>query len=167
MDKKIIKKGIYTVLVLVVLGAIFVIADYFGLFGTRTRLKLDFVVANIRTIDAETGKLVFDVGVRCFQKRNNNACTRRDSHRAGIVSVHIPVRKVIRSTLLFDKSKEIIKSEDPKLHIMLIHQDYNNPTKTVMLDDIYQNKVNDYTVEMPPRKWEGMEDDIDEGEENE
>ena len=95
--------------------------------------------------------MVLNVGIRCFQKHNNNACTRRDSHRVGIVSVHIPVRRMIRSTLLFNKSENIIKTADPKIHIMLIHQNYRNPVKTLLLDDVYNNKVNEYDVKMKPR----------------
>ncbi len=156
------KKIIFGVLTIVVLAILFVIADYFALFGINTKVKLDFVETNIRTIDAETGKLVFDVGVRCFQKKNENACTRRESHRAGVVSVHIPVRRVIQSTLLFKKAEELIKAADPKIHIMSIHQDYYNPTKTVLLDDIYNQRKINYTVEMPPRKWPSPEGESNE-----
>ena len=157
-----VKKVVYGVSAILALAVIFIIADYFALFGTSTKIKLDFVETNIRTIDAETGSLVFEVGVRCFQHKNDNACTRRESHRAGVVSVHIPVRRVIKKTLLFKKSEELIKAKDPKIHIMLIHQDYYNPTKTVLLDDIYTQKVIDYTVEMKPRQWDLPEGEADE-----
>lgn len=162
MNKKVIKQGITVVSTLLLLCGLFVTADYFSLFGTKTRVKLDFVEARFRTIDAETGDLVLDVGVRCFQKNNKNACTRRDSHRVGIVTVHVPVQRVTRSTLLFKKSEEMIKASDPEIHIMFIHQDYFNPTETLLLDDVYANKVNEYTVEMPPRKWAGQEEETNE-----
>lgn len=152
----------------VIVAGLFVTADYYGLFGIRTELKLNFVEARFRTLDKETGALVFDVGVRCFQKNNMDACTRRESHQAGVVAAHIPVRRVIKSTLFFKKSEEIIKSADPKLHVMLMHQNYNNPTKTILLDDIYTKKQTEYNVEMPPRKWaepqQDIEDDEDEDE---
>ncbi len=162
MDTKIVKIIVIIAIAIAILAGSFVTADYFALFGTKKNLKLDFVEARFRTLDKETGALVFDVGVRCFQQNNMNACSRRDSHQAGVVSAHIPVRRLIESTLLFKKSEEIIKSADPELHVMLMHQNYYNPTKTILLDDIYSHKQIEYTVEMPPRKWEQPEEDEDE-----
>ena len=162
MDKKSIKKVITFIGFTFLIFGLMVVADYFALFGTKTSVKLGFVEARFRTVDAVTGDLVMDVGVRCFQKHNNNACTRRDSHRVGVVSVNIPVQSVIKSTFLFKKSEKIIKSADPTIHIMLIHQNYNNPTETLLLDDLYANKVNEYMVEMSPRKWEGVEEENNE-----
>ncbi len=154
MDKKKIKIFTTTIVSVVIISGVFVTADYFALFGTKTTLKLDFVEARFRTLNKDTGALVFDVGVRCFQKNNMDACTRRESHQAGVVSAHIPVRRVIESTLLFKKSEKFIKAADPKLHVMLMHQNYNNPTITILLEDIYSGKQTEYTVEMPPRHWD-------------
>lgn len=134
------------------LGA-FVTADYFAVFSVKQEVKLDFVEARFRTIDQDTKALVFEVGVRCFQKNNMNACTRRESHQAGVVSAHIPIYRVVERTLLFKKSEEIIKSADPKLQVMLLHKDYHNPVKTIVLEDIYTKREIEYTVEMPPRDW--------------
>ncbi|MCZ6803816.1 MAG: hypothetical protein O7D86_07765 [Proteobacteria bacterium] len=94
MNNKYIKVIIYSISAITLICGLFVVADYFSLFGTKTDVKLDFVEARFRTLDADTGGVVLDIGVRCFQKNNKNACTRRDSHRVGIVSVHIPVRRV-------------------------------------------------------------------------
>jgi hypothetical protein len=162
MDKKTIKFMVYIASSIILLCGLFVIGDYFSLFGTKTNLKLVFAEVRFRTLDADTRGLVLDVGVRCFQKHNKNACTRRNSHRAGIVAAHVPVRRVIVSSFLFKKSEQIIKAADPKMHFMLLHQNYHNQTKTILLDDIYANKVNEYTIEMPPRKWEEQEEQTDE-----
>lgn len=168
MNNKKIKIFSSIIVGVIIVAGLLVTADYYGLFGIKTKLKLDFVEVRFRTLNKETGALVFDVGVRCFQKNNMNACTRRESHRAGVVAVNIPVRRVIKSTLFFKKSEEIIKSADSKLHVMLMHQNYNNPTRTILLDDIYSKKQTEYTVEMPPREWaepqQDIEDDEDEDE---
>ncbi len=153
---------IYSILSVALICGLFIAADYYSLFGTRTNVKLDFVEARFRTLDADTGKLVLNVGVRCFQKNNMNACTRRDSHRAGIVSVHIPVRRIIKKSVLFEKSEELIKASDPEIHIMLFHQNYHNPTETLLLADIYSNKVNEITVNMKPRIWDDLGESDDE-----
>jgi len=153
---------IYSISAITLICGLFVVADYFSLFGTKTDVKLDFVEARFRTLDADTGGLVLDVGVRCFKKNNKNACTRRDSHRLGIVSVHIPVRRVIKKSLLFEKSNELIKAKDPKIQIMFLHQNYHNPIETLLLDDVYSGKVNEYTVHMKPRKWENIGESDDE-----
>ena len=163
MDKKKIKIFVTILASIIIVSGVFVTADYFAVFGTKTILKLDFVEARFRTINKDTGALVFEVGVRCFQRNNMDACTRRDSHQAGVVSAHIPVRRVIESTLLFEKSEDIIKSADPNLHVMLMHQNYNNPTKTILLEDIYSGKKMEYIVEMSPRYWdEPTEENTDE-----
>ncbi len=155
-------KIITGIIAIIAIFGLFVIADYFALFGTEKTLKIEFVEVRLRTLNAETGSLVFDVGVRCFQKGNMNACTRRESHQAGVVAVHIPVRRVIESTLLFDKSEEIIRTADPKMQIMLLHQNYNNPIKAILLDEIYAHSGIEYTVAMPPRKWDAPEVETDE-----
>lgn len=163
MDKKKIKIFATILASIMIVSGAFVTADYFAVFGTKTVLKLDFVEARFRTINKDTGALVFDVRVRCFQKHTMDACTRRESHQAGVVAAHIPVRRVIESTLLFKKTEDMIKSADPNLHVMLMHQNYNNPTKTILLEDIYSGKQTEYTVEMPPRHWdEPTEEDTDE-----
>jgi len=156
VNNKQIKNFATIIISVAIIAGAFVTADYFALFGTKTTLKLDFVEARFRTLNKDTGALVFDVGVRCFQKNNMDACTRRESHQAGVVAAHIPVRRVIESTLLFVKTEDTIKSADPKLHVMLMHQNYNNPTKTILLEDIYSGKQTEYTVEMPPRHWDEL-----------
>jgi len=160
VNNKKFKIILFSILSAVLFVGLFVAADYYSLFGTKTNLKLDFVEVRIRTLDADTGGLVLDAGVRCFQKNNMNACTRRDSHRAGIVSAHIPVRREIVSTYLFRKSEEIIKTVVPEIHIMLIHQKYNNQTMTILLEDVYANKVKEYSVQMPPGKWVEQEESL-------
>ena len=163
MDKKKIKIFATILASIIIVSGAFVTADYFAVFGTKTILKLDFVEARFRTLNKDTGALVFDVVVRCFQKNNMGACSRRKSHQAGVFALHIPVRRVIESTLLFEKSEEIIKSADPKLHVMLMHQNYYKSTKTILLEDIYSGKQTEYTVEMPPRHWdEPTEENTDE-----
>ena len=128
--------------------AVFVIADYFTLFGTSKRVELDFVEARFRTVEKNTGNLVFGAGVRCFQKHNNNACTLRDSHQAGVVSVNVPVKRIIESSLLFTQNETIEKSADPKIHMMFIHNSHMKETVTLLLEDIFANPGKEYQVEM-------------------
>jgi len=153
-NTKSIKVVIYSISSVTLICGLFIVADYFTLFGTKIDVKLEFIEVRFRTLDADTGGLVLDVGVRCFKKNNKNACTRRDSHRLGIVSVHIPVRRVIKKSLLFEKSNELIKAKDPEIKIMLLHQNYNNQIKTMLLDEMYSNKVNEYIVKMKPLHWQ-------------
>ena len=153
MNKKSIRRVIYIVSSLIFLSGLFVTADYFSLFGSKVDVKLDFVEVRFRTVNADTGGLIMHVGVRCFQKNNNNACTRRESHRVGVVSVHMPLRRVIQKTLLFEKPGEIIKTTDPKINFMLLHQNYHNPIKTLLMDELYSNKVSHYVIEMKPKDW--------------
>lgn len=129
--------------------AVFVIADYFALFGTSKHVELDFVEARFRTVEKDTGALIFGAGVRCFQKRNNNACTRRDSHQAGVLSVNVPFKRIIESSLLFVQNETFEKPADPKIHMMFIHNSHMKATKTLFLEDMFANPGKEYQVEMP------------------
>lgn len=42
---------------------------------------------------------------------------------------------------------------------MLMHQNYHNPTKTILMEDVYSNRVIEYTIKMPPREWEEREEE--------
>lgn len=128
--------------------AVFVIADYFALFGTSKRVELDFVEARFRTIEKNTGALIFGAGVRCFQKKNNNACTRRDSHQAGVVSVNVPFKRIIESSFLFIQNETFEKPADPKIHMMFIHNSHMKATKTLLLEEMFANPGKEYQVEM-------------------
>jgi hypothetical protein len=158
MSNKIIKRVAYVVSFLIVVSGLFVTADYFSLFGTKLDVRLDFSEIRFRTLDADTGGIIMHVGVRCTQKHIENACTRRESHQVGVISVHIPVQRVIKKTILFDKAEEIVKTLDPKIHVMLIHQNYSNPIKTLLMEDLYSNRVTEYVIEMTPIKWEEKEE---------
>lgn len=148
------KKGIASaVVIILLLSAGFVTADYFALFGTSKRVELEFAEARFRTIDKDTGTLIFGAGVRCFQTNNNNACTLRESHRAGVVAVHVPYRHIIESSLLFTQDETIERAADPKIHMMFIHNDYLNTTKSLYLDDLFNKPGQEYQVEMPARDW--------------
>ncbi len=162
MDKKAVRLSIYIVSFLMFVSGSFVVADYFSLFGTKLDVRLDFSEVRFRTLDADTGGIVMHVGVRCTQKHIENACTRRESHQVGVVSVHIPVQRVIKKTILFKKEEEIVKTLDPKIHIMLIHQNYRNQIQTLLMEDLYSNKVTEYVIKMSPIKWEAQEENTNE-----
>ncbi len=153
MDNKQIKIFATILTSVIIIAGAFITADYFELFGAKIEKRLSFSEIRFRTLDKESGAIVTDVGVRCFQKTNMNACTRKESHQFGVVSVNIPVQRAVKKTLLFKKAEEIYKSIDPKINIMLLHQNYYNPTVTLMMEDVYSNKISQQTVEMQPRVW--------------
>ena len=89
-----------------------------------------------------------------------DACTqKRESPGWRVVAAHIPVRRLVtESTLLCREEirRHLSSRQIRKLHVMLMHQNYNNPTKTILLEDIYSGKETEYTVEMPPRHWDEL-----------
>lgn len=133
----------------VTLVILFVIADYFSLFGIKEKEKFDLVELNFVTIDEETGAPVNDVKARCFQKNNNNACTQREGVGINSVSINIPVQKIYTHSILFEKNARIKKTADPKVHIMFIHKDYANPVETVFVDELPALKERKITIKMP------------------
>jgi hypothetical protein len=128
---------------------LFISGDYFALFGTRDISKYEFIEMNFKPVDENTGAPVIDVHARCFQNNNSNACTERNSRKAGILTINIPVTKQITKSFLFQQDMRIQDTKDPKLHIMFVHQDYANPVETYLINEIssYSNEL--ITVSMP------------------
>ena len=102
------------------------------------------------------------VGVRCFQKTNNNSCTRKESHQVGVVSVNVPIQKAVKKTLFFKKAEEIYKSVDPEINIMIVHNDYYKPTITLQMEELYTNSVIEKTIELSPVVDEDSESEEEE-----
>jgi hypothetical protein len=140
------------------LAGLFVTADYFGLFGLKKYLVLDFAESSFKPVDDETGAPVIDVKIRCFQKGNSNACTQKESRSTGIVIARIPVQKLVWETLLFKKKEEMVATNDPQLHIMFIHYNYKNPVATFTIEDLYNNPVSKYSIKME-RKFKEADDE--------
>lgn len=152
MNKK-VKTSITVIIFLFVTIILFVSADYFELFGSTIEKRLSFAEVRFRTLDKETGKIIMNAGVRCFQRTNMNSCTLKDSHQVGIVSVNVPIQKAVKKTLLFKKAEEIYKSIDPDINIMIIHSDYHNPIVKMKMEELYSNSVIEKTIEMSPKDW--------------
>jgi len=144
----------------VVLGltGLFVTGDYFGLFGLKKYLVLDFVESSFKPVDKETGAPILDVKIRCFQQGNNNACTQKESRSTGIVLVRIPVQKLVWESLLFKNKEELVANNDPRLHIMFIHYNFTNPIETFVIEDLYNKSISKYPVKME-RKFKETENE--------
>lgn len=145
---------------LIVLGVagLFVTGDYFGVFGLKKYLVLDFAESSFRPVDKETGAPVIDVKIRCFQKGTNNACTQKESRTTGIIIVRVPVQKLVWESLLFKNKEELVATNDPQLHIMFIHYNYNNPVATFSIEDLYNDPVSKYSIKME-RKFKEADDE--------
>ncbi len=133
------KKIIIVFAFMPIFTAVFVLADYFTLFGTTQKQVLDFAEIQFKPIDEVTGAPLYDAHAICFRHRNHNACTIRDNGRGDIVSVHFPMYKIINRSLLFNQSEEIDMLIDGNINIMLIHNDYHKQTNKFDLKDIYLN----------------------------
>jgi len=144
----------------VVLGltGLFVTGDYFGLFGLKKYLVLDFAESSFKPVDKESGAPVLDVKIKCFQKGNENACTQKESRSTGIIIARIPVQKLVWESLLFKNKEELVATNDPRLHIMFIHYDFTNPVKTFVIEDLYNKPISKYPVEMK-RKFKETENE--------
>ena len=139
-------------------AGLFVTGDYFGVFGLKKYLVLDFAESSFRLVDKETGAPVIDVKIRCFQKGNNNACTQKESRTTGIIIVRVPVQKLVWESLLFKNKEELVATNDPQLHIMFIHYNYNNPVASFSIEDLYNDPVSKYSIKME-RKFKEADDE--------
>jgi hypothetical protein len=143
------KKIYITISILISAVILFIVADYYSMFGVKQVEKFDFTEINFNTVDEESGAPVEGVKVRCFQKNNNNACTQRDSGQISIVSINVPVQKIVTQSILFEQDVEIKKTKDPKIHVMFIHQDYANPVETIFVEELLELKDKNIIVKMP------------------
>ena len=143
-----VKNILIALLVVLSLTGLFVTGDYFGLFGLKKYLVLDFAESSFKPVDKGSGASVIDVKIRCFQKGNSNACTQKESGSTGIVIARVPVQKLVWESLLFKNREELVATNDPKLHIMFIHYNYNNPVMTFTIEDLYNEPVSKYPVIM-------------------
>lgn len=128
---------------------IFMIADYFALFGSKIENKYDFIELTFKTIDEETGAPVFNVHMRCFQMHNHNACSEVRENKPGYLTAKIPVTKIITRTIFFKKDVHYQETADPKLHIMFIHNNYANPVETFEINNLPTISGKVMTVRMP------------------
>ena len=143
-----LKVSLISLITALSLSGLFVTGDYFGLYGLKKYLVLDFIESSFKPVDKETGAPVVDVKIRCFQKGNGNACTQKESRILGLVIARIPVQKLVWKSLLFNNKEELIPTNDPQLHIMFIHYNYINPVETFIVEDLYNNPVREYPVKM-------------------
>ncbi|MCZ6566610.1 MAG: hypothetical protein O6852_10895 [Gammaproteobacteria bacterium] len=153
-----LKNSLLALSIVLGLAGLFVAGDYFGLFGLKKYLVLDFAESSFKPVDKETGAPVLEVRIKCFQKGNMNACTQKDSRTTGIIIARIPVQKLVWESLLFKNKEELVATNDPQLHMMFIHYNYNNPVETFTIEDLYNNPVSKYSVKMV-RKFKEAENE--------
>jgi len=134
----------------IVLPTAFVIADYYGLFGVREETRTAFVDFTVRTVDAETGRGIDDVKVRCFQYTSNNACGQPPGRERGVVRISLLVEKHISSTLLFAKKVRYTPVNEDEIRVMFIHPDYRKPVERYRIPELLQNPEREFTIEMQP-----------------
>jgi len=152
-----VKTGLFAAMGLLSVSGIAVFADYFGLFGIHNDTAVDFSEVRFRTIDADNGRLILNVRAKCTQKGNDNACTNRDSHMAGIIAIQIPLHYQLESTRLFEKSRSLIKAKDPYLHVFFIHPDYYTLNQMFQIEDLINQQGNEVVINMKPRNWDDPE----------
>jgi len=159
-------RNAYIVLILTTLGfLLFLLGDYLAWFGTSKTATLDYVQVNFKMADEETGAPLMNAHARCFQQKNRNACSEVDSGKPGILSLKIPVHKIITRSHLFKQGEAMVETADPKLHIMFIHPDYASPVETIMTRELPSLDGNLLTVSMPKRMGAGSTEQNDESNE--
>lgn len=145
------KKRLLTIMLAVVIAlAIFVVADYFGVFGIEEHAMTDFVEIRVKTIDAETGRVIPDVKVTCFQFNTQHACGQPPSRERGVVRIHLLVEKHVRESLLFTHGVRYTPVLEKELRIMYIHGDYEKPVKRYNIPELIKSGKRSFRVEMTP-----------------
>lgn len=150
MNSKLAKRVGIGIGVILFITAGFVVADYFGWFGVERKSISEFVEFRVRTLDAETGRPVSNVKVRCFQYGTNNACGQPPSQTQGVVRINLFLEKKVRDSLLFRHSEGFAPIREKELRIMFIHTEYGKPVQRYAIPDLIANPNQTFTVEMPP-----------------
>ncbi|MFT5350114.1 MAG: hypothetical protein ACI909_003120 [Planctomycetota bacterium] len=136
---------------LFIVTIIFIVADYFAVFGTTE--KSDYVLHEvvIRPVDNQDNSPIVGTRVKCFQRGNINACTQRESGKLGIVSALIPGSRISTHSLLFEQQYRYTSSRDPKINIMLINFDYMNEVISIEVNELFENPGKIIKVKMEAR----------------
>lgn len=150
MSSKTKKRLTFGALGVVCLAGLFVAADYAGLFGVYEDAMTEFVEFKVRTLDAETGRKISDVKIRCFQYGTNNACGQPPSNERGVVRVSLLVEKHVRKSLLFTRKVWYSPIIENELRIMYIHGDYDKPVQRYDISELMKKPDQTFTVEMSP-----------------
>lgn len=145
---KLANRILLTLLIVCSLVVVFIVCDYFALFGLKKYLVLDFIELSFVTRDQDTGAPVVGVRVRCFQKGNDNACTKKKSKSTATLLIRVPVQNIVWHSLLFKNKVERLEPQNSKLHIMFIHPDYTNPIESIVLAEIVQKPLLQHPVTM-------------------
>ena len=128
-------------------------ADYVGFFGVKVKNHYVLHEVHLRPFDRDSGAPIEQVHARCFQLGSWNACTEKKSRKPGRVIVKFSGTRTSRHTLLFDKGSELLRSEDPKIQIMLLHVDYVSEIKTINIDEHLANPRKEYKLTMKAKGW--------------
>lgn len=144
------KKTLSILAIVALLVGGFVGADYFGLFGIHEDSMTEFVEFRVRTLDAETGREITGVHIRCFQYGTNNACGQPPSRERGVVRVSLLVEKHVRESLLFQHDVRYSPIKEDELRIMYIHTEYDKPVQRYSISEMMEHPDQLFTVELPP-----------------
>lgn len=147
---KLLKYAIYLVIVIL----LFVLADYFALFGTKSKKVLDFSIIHFKTVDEQTGAPIFSAHIKCYRHRNQDICQERQGKKKDIVSAYFPLHKVQENTFLFTKDEKIPTAAEPMFKIMFIHNDYQKVSKDFDMNEIYNNSGAEIEVKMKSQNFE-------------
>lgn len=134
----------------VTLSAVLIVADYFGVFGIREYSNTEFVEFSVRTVDAETGRKIGNVKVRCFQYNTRNACGQPPGREHGVVRISLLVEKHVKESLLFQKEVRYTPVNEDELRVMFIHTEYQKPVRRYNIPELIQHPDQVFTVEMAP-----------------
>ncbi len=152
------KRPLAVLVGIVCLAGMFVAADYLGLFGVRESTSTDFFDFRVRTLDAETGREIGDVKIRCFQYGTTNACGQPPSRERGVVRVSLLVEKHVRESLLFTHAVRYSPVREEELRIMFIHGDYDKPVQRYDIPDLLARPERTFSVEMKPLAAAGAQE---------
>jgi hypothetical protein len=123
-------------LVLVGGAALFILADWYGVFGLREQQRSDFMHMTFAMVDTTTGAPISGVHITCVRRTNRSACTEQTGRKPGETRITLGVLRRIDKTLLFSHDRGFSLGSDGPVTLAFIHPNYRLHSFQMREEDI-------------------------------
>ena len=136
------------VIAIIVAAILFVVGDWFGLYGTKLKQLPDFVHIIFVTRDADTGEPVEETHVVCSRPMSRSVCSERLTGIPGQTEVTFGVFREELASFLFTKEQGFSLGSDGEMTMSFIHPNYERHIMVVDQDTIGNRRNQKITVDL-------------------
>ena len=137
---------------LLLIAAVVIGADRFGLFGESQLDMRDLIHLNVRPVDKNTGQVVTDVHITCVRRKSDDACTQQAPSGDGIVTLNFLLNKSVKLSRLFkfQLKEKLWVDEEQSITLVFIQPNYDRYFLVLSTPDLLQwaDKVKDVPMSL-------------------